>query len=69
MKEKYPNIQVLPVQYSDGDPQKAMDKTIDMVQANPDIAGIYATNEGSTPRRCERDRQPEFEGQSESHRF
>lgn len=22
MKEKYPNIQVLPVQYSDGDPQK-----------------------------------------------
>ena len=48
MKEKYPNIQVLPVQYSDGDPQKAMDKTIDMVQANPDIAGIYATNEGST---------------------
>jgi ribose transport system substrate-binding protein len=48
MKTKYPNIQVLPVQYSDGDPQKAMDKTIDMVQANPDIAGIYATNEGST---------------------
>ena len=38
MKEKYPNIQVLPVQYSDGDPQKAMDKTIDMVH----------TNEGST---------------------
>lgn len=48
MKAKYPDIQVLPVQYSDGDPQKAMDKTIDMVQANPDIAGIYATNEGST---------------------
>lgn len=32
MKEKYPDIQVLPVQYSDGDPQKAMDKTIDMIQ-------------------------------------
>ncbi|MRS15701.1 substrate-binding domain-containing protein [Enterobacteriaceae bacterium RIT691] len=48
MKAKYPNIQVLPVQYSDGDPQKAMDKTIDMVQANPDLAGIYATNEGAT---------------------
>ncbi|EMG1268588.1 substrate-binding domain-containing protein, partial [Citrobacter freundii] len=30
------------------DPQKAMDKTIDMIQANPDIAGIYGTNEGST---------------------
>ncbi|MDU1432159.1 MAG: substrate-binding domain-containing protein [Citrobacter freundii] len=26
----------------------AMDKTIDMIQANPDIAGIYGTNEGST---------------------
>lgn len=48
MKEKYPDIQVLPVQYSDGDPQKAMDKTIDMIRANPDIAGIYGTNEGST---------------------
>lgn len=48
MKEKYPDIKVLPVQYSDGDPQKAMDKTIDMVQANPDLAGIYATNEGAT---------------------
>ena len=29
MKEKYPDIKVLPVQYSDGDPQKAMDKTIE----------------------------------------
>lgn len=48
MKEKYPDINVLPVQYSDGDPQKAMDKTIDMLQANPDLAGIYGTNEGST---------------------
>lgn len=48
MKEKYPDIQVLPVQYSDGDPQKAMDKTIDMIQANPDLAGIYGTNEGAT---------------------
>ena len=48
MKEKYPDIKVLPVQYSDGDPQKAMDKTIDMIQANPDLAGIYGTNEGST---------------------
>ncbi|WP_213990546.1 ABC transporter substrate-binding protein [Sodalis sp. dw_96] len=48
IKAKYPNITLLPVQYSDGDPQKAMDKTIDMTRANPDLAGIYATNEGST---------------------
>ncbi|MGF1909730.1 ABC transporter substrate-binding protein [Vibrio kasasachensis] len=46
--EKYPNIEVLEVQYSDGDPQKAMDKTIDMVRANPDLAAVYATNEGAT---------------------
>ncbi len=48
MAEHYPNITVLEVQYSDGDPQKAMDKTIDMVRANPDLAAVYATNEGST---------------------
>ncbi len=48
MKAKYPEIVVLETQYSDGDPQKALDKTIDMVRANPDLVAIYATNEGST---------------------
>jgi ribose transport system substrate-binding protein len=48
VKAKYPQMTLLPVQYSDGDPQKAMDKTIDMTRANPDLAGIYATNEGAT---------------------
>ena len=48
MAKSYPNIKVLEVQYSDGDPQKAMDKTIDMVRANPDLSAVYATNEGST---------------------
>jgi len=48
MAKSYPNIKVLEVQYSDGDPQKAMDKTIDMVRANPDLTAVYATNEGST---------------------
>ncbi|WP_413285049.1 ABC transporter substrate-binding protein [Vibrio sp. MA40-2] len=48
MKEHYPNISLLDVQYSDGDPQKSMDKTIDMYRANPDLAGVYATNEGAT---------------------
>ena len=41
MKEKYPNIQVPPVQYSDGDPQKAMDKTIDMVQGPTRISPVF----------------------------
>lgn len=48
MAKSYPDIKVLEVQYSDGDPQKAMDKTIDMVRANPDLSAVYATNEGST---------------------
>lgn len=48
IKQKYPAIQMLPVQYSDGDPQKAIDKTIDMMRANPDLVGVYATNEGAT---------------------
>ncbi|GBU09143.1 LacI family transcriptional regulator [Gammaproteobacteria bacterium] len=48
MKEKYPDITVLATQYSDGDPQKAMDKTIDMIRANTGLVGIYATNEGAT---------------------
>ncbi|WED29787.1 ABC transporter substrate-binding protein [Vibrio sp. DW001] len=48
MKQYYPDILLLDVQYSDGDPQKSMDKTIDMYRANPDLAGVYATNEGAT---------------------
>ncbi|MEI6895994.1 MAG: ABC transporter substrate-binding protein [Psychromonas sp.] len=46
--EMYPNIELLEVQYSDGDPQKALDKTIDMYRANPDLVAVYATNEGAT---------------------
>jgi len=48
MKASYPDIELLEIQYSDGDPQKAMDKTIDMYRANPDLAAVYATNEGAT---------------------
>lgn len=47
MKEMYPNIKVLEPVYSDGDHQKAMDKSTDMMQSNPDLSAIYATNEGS----------------------
>ncbi len=47
MKARYPGIKLLKAVYSDGDHQKAMDKATDMMQANPDLAAIYATNEGS----------------------
>jgi len=47
MKEIYPDIKLLEPVYSDGDHQRAMDKATDMMQSNPNLAAIYATNEGS----------------------
>lgn len=45
---KYPNITIVGTQYSDGDKTKALNQATDFMTANPDLAGIYATNEGST---------------------
>jgi ribose transport system substrate-binding protein len=45
---KYPNITIVGTQYSDGDPVKALNQAQDFMTANPDLAGIYACNEGST---------------------
>lgn len=47
MKMMYPNVKILEPVYSDGDHQKAMDKSTDMMQSNPGLKAIYATNEGS----------------------
>ena len=46
--EKYPEIKLLTVKYSEGDKLKALAITQDIVTANPDIKGIYGTNEGVT---------------------
>ena len=46
--KKYPNITIVGTQYSDGDVAKAQNIANDFMQANPDLAGIYACNEGST---------------------
>ncbi|MDR2095237.1 MAG: ABC transporter substrate-binding protein [Treponema sp.] len=46
--KKYPNITIVGTQYSDGDKTKALNIATDFMTANPDLAGIYATNEGST---------------------
>ena len=48
IKKSYPAIQLVAPLYSDGDPQKAMNQTMDTVRANPDLKAIYATNEGSS---------------------
>jgi ribose transport system substrate-binding protein len=41
----YPNITLGPVLYSDSDVAKAMNATNDMLTANPNLRGIFATNE------------------------
>jgi ribose transport system substrate-binding protein len=46
--QAYPNIQIVGTQYSDGDVAKAQNIATDFMRANPDLAGFYACNEGST---------------------
>jgi ribose transport system substrate-binding protein len=47
IKAKYPNIQLLEVQYGDGDPLKSTEICKTVLNANSDLKGYYATNEGS----------------------
>ncbi|WP_237155095.1 ABC transporter substrate-binding protein [Oryzibacter oryziterrae] len=47
IKEKHPNIEVVTVQYGDGDQLKSTEVAKAILTANPDIKGIFATNEGS----------------------
>jgi ribose transport system substrate-binding protein len=45
--KKHPKIKLLTTKYSDGDKLKALSITQDIVTANPEIKGVYGTNEGS----------------------
>ncbi len=45
--KKHPKIKLLNTKYSDGDKLKALSITQDIVTANPEIKGIYGTNEGA----------------------
>ncbi len=47
MKANAPGITLLPVQYGGGDQAKSADITKSILAANPDVAGIYGSNEGS----------------------
>lgn len=47
MKQNAPGIQVLAPQYGGGDQAKSADITKSIISANPDIKGIYGSNEGS----------------------
>jgi ribose transport system substrate-binding protein len=47
MKANAPGIKLLPPQYGGGDQAKSADITKSIIAANPDIKGIYGSNEGS----------------------
>jgi ribose transport system substrate-binding protein len=47
MKQNAPDIQLLPVQYGGGDQAKSADIAKSIIQANPDLKGMYGSNEGS----------------------
>ena len=47
MKQNAPGIELLKPQYGAGDQAKSADITKSIISANPDIKGIYGSNEGS----------------------
>ncbi|HET6627850.1 MAG TPA: ABC transporter substrate-binding protein [Nocardioidaceae bacterium] len=47
MEANAPDVELLPVQYGGGDQAKSADITKSIIAANPDVAGIYGSNEGS----------------------
>ncbi|MGY1439355.1 ABC transporter substrate-binding protein [Streptomyces reniochalinae] len=47
MNKHAPRIELLPVQYGGGDQTKSADITKAIITANPDVDGVYGTNEGS----------------------
>ena len=47
MEEEYPDIEVVTVQYGGGDQLQSTELTKAILQANPDLKGIFGANEGS----------------------
>src|SRR5271170_7067632 len=47
IKEKYPDIKIVSVQYGAGDHLKSAEIAKTMIQANPNLKGIFGANEGS----------------------
>lgn len=47
LQEKYPDIEIVPVQYGEGDHAKSTEAAKAIMTANPDIVGMYGANEGS----------------------
>jgi len=47
VRAKYPNIQIIDIQYGGGDPLRSTEICKTVMTANPDLVGYYASNEGS----------------------
>ncbi len=47
MKAKHPNVKIVSVQYGAGDHLKSAEIAKTMIQANPNLKGIFGANEGS----------------------
>ncbi len=47
MKSTYPNIKIVSVQYGGGDHLKSTEVTKAILQSNPNLKGIFGSNEGS----------------------
>src|SRR2546430_8972040 len=47
VKNKYPNIKIVATQYGGGDQLKSTDLTKAILQANPNLKGVFGANEGS----------------------
>ena len=47
IKEKYPDIEIVDIQYGGGDHLKSTDLAKAIMQAHPDLKGIFGSNEGS----------------------
>ncbi|MTI59050.1 MAG: substrate-binding domain-containing protein [Firmicutes bacterium] len=47
IEEKYPEIEIVDVQYGDGDHLKSTDLAKAIMQAHPDLDGFFGANEGS----------------------
>lgn len=47
IKAKYPKVKIVTVQYGGGDHLKSTEITKSILQANPNLKGVFGTNEGS----------------------
>lgn len=47
IEEKYPDIKIVDIQYGGGDHLKSTDLAKAIIQAHPDLKGIFGSNEGS----------------------